>query len=726
MAKEKVTVDNNIPTITVTELLDIDIVSVVNKLKRPYNVVFTDGTVTIPAKELIINRIVWEVFKKVLITNFSKKFNIVNYYVEGLYTSKSVKSMLEDMFKEVVEVYVVEQNDRSVLNHIFYKTLPQVYVDLNELIVVSNIEYVSSLNILDFLEIQFKPKLMEAIEDSNRHKDPEHVTKTYQVLDDIMRHDPSIADNHLRLGYITKNFRIPQLQQMLGSIGFSSEINNNIFTYPVTSSYVLGLNTNYEVGVTSRDAIKACNALGNEIKTSEYISRTLQMGTSNFMNVVDGDCGSTNYLDYYVSEDGSRLKEIVGKFRLDEETGKIVLVRETDTHLLGKYIKLRHINGCLHTSPRHCCIKCYGTGAVNYPYISRVGHAAAAEAMRGNSQGTISTKHNVGTSRFLDYTLSAPMTKIFRVFPKKNDKHMENTRVGFLESYIDKKLHYTLNIDKNSLLGFKDLMSIKNIRDVNPSSISAISDFYITITNPKDGSVTYEDVMIGMNVSSKHSKKLRILRGFFTTDFLEFLRNDGGEKRFRMEDNGRYVIDINGWNFKEPIFEFKLVQHSSSNFSKDIKEIISSLDAMNGEDYTAILSSFSNLLYDNFKIPLYISEVMACSFLVKDKDNGDYSCGRGVSNQAANLVTIIKNWSLGATYGFERQLTYIFDHIAFGRNLNNHLLDGILCPQEVYDQADKLEQLYGKHYMWQCEPGDVETANYLDVMLKRQGRSYIG
>lgn len=684
--------------IGVDELLDIDIVTVYKNLKCPYNVRFSDKTVLIPAKELIVNRIIWEVFNKLDIKMFPSKHNIQNFYTDGLFHSSSIREMLEGMFREVVEIYVIPTNDRSILNTEFYKTLPQVYGDINELIVHNNIEYISSINILDFLEIQFKPRLMESIQEAVKHKEPTYISETYKVLDDIMHHDEDIMNNPLRLGYVTKNFRIPQLQQMLACIGFGSEVNNVIFSFPITSTYVLGLDNAYEVGVTARDAIKACAALSDEIRTSEYTSRTLQMVTSNFMNVVDGDCHSTDYYEWYIEDSDKKLKEVVGKFYLNEETNTIEEIKYTDKHLRGKVVKLRHVNGCKHKSPRHCCFVCYGTSGVNYPYLSRIGHANAAEAMQIHSQKTISTKHHVGTSNFLAYQLPAGMEKIFKVFKNKSENRIENTKVGIREDFIKKNYRYTMHIDKDYMKGIKDLATVTNIDNINPSSITAIDEFYITITNPKDESSVYEDVRIGMNVSSKNSSKRRINSGFLRTDFLKYMINDGVNRRYFMDNSGKYVVDITEWDFKEPIFEFKLVQVNSNNFTKDLRELIGRLDPVDADMGTTI-SMFSNILNDGYDIPFNVTEVMVASFVVKDPEHGDYSCGRGISHEVANLNTIMKNWSLGGVYGFERQISYIFDYVMFGRNLNNHLLDGLLCPQEVYEEEKEREAKYGYRYL---------------------------
>lgn len=684
-------------TVSIEELMDIDLVTVYRNLKQPYNVVFTDQTVLIPAKELILNRIVWEVFKKIGITSFPSVHNIQNFYIDGFFHSSSVKDMLEGMFKEVVERYVIPTNDRSILNSEFYKTLPEVYGNLNELIVHNNIEHVSSINILDLLELQFKPKLLEAIANANKHKEPSYISETYKVLDDIMHHDKDVEDNPLRIGYITKNFRIPQIQQMLACIGFGSEVNNVIFSHPITTTYVLGLQDAYEVGVTARDAIKACAALSDEIRTAEYTSRTLQMVTSNFMNVVDGDCGSTDYYDWFIQDSDKKLKEVVGKYYLNEETGKVEIITPEHKHLRGTFVKLRHINGCKHKSPRHCCFVCYGISAVNYPYLSRIGHANAAEAMQIHSQKTISTKHHVGTSNFLPYELPVGMDRIFKVFKNKSADRIENTKVGIREDFIKKNYKYTMHIDKDNMKGIKDLNTVTNLDSINPSSITAIDSFYIEITNTKDNSVTYEDVNIGMNVSSKNSTKRRINTGFLRSEFLKFIINDGVNRRYYMDNAGKYVIDITDWNFKEPIFEFKLVQVNSNNFIKDIKELLARLDPIDADIETTI-SSFSNILNDGYDIPFNVTEALVAGFVVKDPLHGDYSCGRGISKDVANLVTIIKHWSLGAVLGYEKQTSFIFDYTMFGRNINNHLLDGLLCPQEVYEEEKAREEQFGKRY----------------------------
>lgn len=684
--------------ITTKELMGIDMGDVVKYLRAPYTIVFSDKEVTIPAKELILNRIIWEVFKEVNIFNFSSKFNISNYYVNELFSSSSIRRMLEDMFLEVVRVYVIPNGDRSILNEVFYKTLPNVFSDINELIVMRNMEYISSIDILNFLEIQFKPELVKALNNAMVKNDPESIVEAYKALDNVMFNDPTIKNNPLRIGYVTKNFRIPQLQQMLACVGFCSETSGHIYSIPITTSYVLGLHNPYSVGLASRDSIKACSALGDEIRNSEYFSRSLQMVSSGFINVVDGDCGSTEYLDWFISDEEKGLKEVIGKYFLDKETNTVRPITKDDKHLMGEYVKLRHVEGCKHTSPRHCCFVCYGLSAVNYPYLSRIGHANAAEVAQRESQSTISQKHNVGNVLFKDFVLREGMDGIFKVFSNRSTSKVSNTKVGILPSFIKSSYSYNLHIDKACMRGVKDIMTVKNLDNINPNSISSLHEFYISITNKKDSSVAYQDVNISMDLSSPNSKRQKRLNGSFTTEFLKYMVGDGVNKKFFLDNSGKYVINIDEWDVKLPMFEFQLIQAAKSTFTRDMKEIVTSLDPTD-QSSGATLAKFSNTLNMRFTTPLNVSEVLTAAFIVSDSENGDFSCGRGKSKEVSNLVTIMKNASLGGAYGFERHMQYVFENNSFGHNLNNHLLDCLICPQEVYDEEMEIINKYGLKYM---------------------------
>lgn len=122
------------------------------------------------------------------------------------------------------------------------------------------------------------------------------------------------------------------------------------------------------------------------------------------------NCGSTHYYKWKVrpgtegtSTESPRkpdLDLIRSKFYLDEETNTLKAIKKTDTHLIGKTIKLRSpISGCNHTNHYGICEVCYGQLSDNIPPNTNLGQANGTMVCEKSSQGVMSVKHYDGSSK---------------------------------------------------------------------------------------------------------------------------------------------------------------------------------------------------------------------------------------------------------------------------------------------------------------------------------------
>jgi hypothetical protein len=151
----------------------------------------------------------------------------------------------------------------------------------------------------------------------------------------------------------------------------------------------------------------------NKAKSSFAVSSAtlgMALGLITLKNLYRGDCGSTHYYKWKVrpgtegtSTESPRkpdLDLIQGKFYLDEETNTLKAIKKTDTHLIGKTIKLRSpISGCNHTNHYGICEVCYGQLSDNIPPNTNLGQANGTMVCEKSSQGVMSVKHYDGSSK---------------------------------------------------------------------------------------------------------------------------------------------------------------------------------------------------------------------------------------------------------------------------------------------------------------------------------------
>lgn len=651
-------------------------------LRASKNIIFEDGVVLkLSSHEIILNRYIFELLMLVPELAITSKFSLTIQYTNGIYTAKTINKTFEIIYEAAIDAFVRPINDRSlipVLLERMYGIFNEVY---NEVIYYI-INYAVSMNIKDFLDVQFHPDLIKsmqdvyeakmlALTDGDTSKPVEHlVTKTHEVLENIIFNDPSIRNNILVKGYISGTFNANQVKQMLASRGYVTEIDSSIFKWPIASSFTLGMSDIYDITIESRSGAKALFLSNRAVQESEYSAREIQLVTMMVEKLVDGDCGSKDYVKWHVRgpeiNGKSDIENMVGSRYLNEETGKEEIITKKHKHLEGKMILLRTAMKCKLLNKHHICTACFGDLSYAIHQHSSIGHICATTLTQQVTQNILSTKHITSNATTGDIKLDMIAEQFFQI-KNKNGYSFKSEMLG------KKNISMKLIVNQSEAYGIKDLNSTVDVYKFNPTFITRIESMLLSVT--MNGKETIYPITV------KNAGKY----GSFTYEFLSYILTNS----YTLDDYDRYVITLDNWRSSTPILTLPQVEFNFLAMSKNIKGLFKYLKIIKGERSSETQESQLQMLYDavNTKLNINIAllSVVVYAFTIMSIRNRNYDMGRNSDDtQLMRIEGILPNRSLGGAYAWERVKHTILSPTSFdGKNAYDHPLDVLIMPNET-------------------------------------------
>lgn len=655
--------------VKVRDFLSFSSIELMNGLKTNLNVIFEDGVVKyLTANEIITNRFMWELvnsgFKTLPIIS---TYSVDKYYTNGIYTSKSLNKLFEVMFRDIVRH---DQGSRENLPKMF-KLMQEIFNDIYNELVISNADYAMSLNILDFLKIQFQTPIIESILRVKKEMNNESISDAYKVLDHEIYNNPDLKDNPLAIGYIGGTFNVNQVKQLLSSRGYITEINSKIFQRPVPSPFTLGLRGLYDLTVESRSSAKALFMSTKDIQSTEYTSREFQLATMPVKNLVDGDCGNRDYMPWRVKtaeESGkSDLVNLIGKRYYDPVTKTEKYINKEDKHLEGTEILIRPAFNCKHTNKHSICTSCFGELSYNIHKYYSLGHLCSATLGQAVSQAVLSTKH---------HNMSAVTAAIILHGSAKEWFNVKNKNSYAFKPNLIKNIKGKVNIIiSQEGAGIKDLDEKVDVYKLNPTRVSRIESFLIQVI-PDKGKEEIYPILV------RDGQKY----GAFTYEFLDYISKKPDKKRYTLDDNDRYVIDISDWTSTTNIITLPQIEYNFLALSNAVKSRFKYMSTKNGANTPeSVLSQVFDIVNSKLNINIALLEIMVYAFTVMDVKGRNYDLGRNTEKQdMVDIYTILGKKSIGGLYAHERVIGPMLSFkVAEGRNNYSHPLDVYIKPHEV-------------------------------------------
>lgn len=657
----------------VRELFKVSPLEAVEGLRKDLNIKFEDNVI-IPMsyKEAILLRFILDIYNSIPKIPIVSKHSYTNFYSNGILTAKTINKSFEVILKDVVDIYCKKKNDRKILEPL-YKAMYRINNDIYNILIYNNLNYVNSINISDFLDIQMDKELLESMKKVAKLKNVDSVNNTYKVLDNILRNKPEIKENIITKGYISGTINANQVKQLLASRGYVTELDKHIFKTPIASSFTLGMTNIYDIAIESRAGAKALFLSTTAVQESEYFARELQLNTMIAERLVDTDCGSKDYLSWLVRTkdlaDKPDLPNLLGKYYLNEETNKLEAITKDHKHLEGKTIKLRSVLHCKLKDPTKICTKCFGDLAYTVPLHSNIGHFSSTEVTQKITQNILSTKHLATSAVSGDIKLDHNGKILFNV---------KRSELYFRSNVISKTNKATLVIDQFSGFGIKDLNPTVDVYKLNPTRVSRIQDLTV-FTYDKNGKPKS-----GLYTVLKDGKRY----GHFTYDFLKYIIDHPP----KLTDNDLFSIDLTDWNPKNPVITMPELEYDYISLLKSIKSAFRGTDDIKYPNKPeAFIQLIFDLINNKLDVNLALLEVMVYAMTVRDINKYDYRLGRNVQDRVlmkSKQLPIAR--SLGAGYDWEGVIPAILSpKTYYGMNGISHPMDVMVDPQYAINEYNR-------------------------------------
>lgn len=663
--------------VPVRELMRYNPKEIYNGLKGNITVQFEDGVVKpVKASELSLSRYFWDMITPYPQLMIRSEYLVSEYYDNGLFASKTCNRLFSTMFKDIVKT-AIPIND-TTFDHTA-KLYKQAYVVDNA--IYSEFSYMIekfalSIRIEDFIELQFDDGLMERIRRVKDEPSAINVKEAYDYLDKMMMSD-KYKDNPLRLSYICGLMKKNQINQVLGPRGYVTEMNSRVFKQPIANSFTLGMGNLYELAADSRSGAKALFMSDVGISHSEYFARGLQLVTMVIEGLEFGDCGSTDYRDWYVkpkdNDDGSAypgdFDRLIGKYFYDDDRDELRPITIHDTHVIGKTIKLRTADKCRLKNKKHVCSTCFGEISYSIHQHTNLGHICTAELTSSASQGILSTKHLAASANTAAVVLDSIGNKYFTI---KSRNHYV-----LKQNIVPKGHEIHMVISARELFGIKDINKNSDLKNLDPGRITKIEK--IRILHGKSGALEQDTIIVKRDSSY----------GQFELRFLDYVRKVG----YVVDEYDNFHIDISKWKSNMPFMKVPDVEFNFMDFNKEIQRYFTT--NINERGYIDTPDSFIPKLFTlinrKMNINIAILEVIVYAFTVYDRETGNFDLSRGSNNPTmGKLAELVSKRSASAAIAYED----IFDEMVnpslfFSQYRPNHILDVMLMPNEAIESYRK-------------------------------------
>ena len=664
-------------TIPIREFLRFQPKELLYGYKTNNTILFEDGILReLDYKEVVVIRYVLESVISYPELKLTTIYDVTKYYTNGIFTNKTLNKCFEQILKEVIQQICIPHNRHDEIL-ILNKKMVTIYNNIYKDIGCDHIEYSTSSNILDYLEIQMDPKLLSSIKNVYEKKDVDSIEESYNILDNILRNDSKYVNNPIAKSYVSGMVNENQIKQILGPRGYVTEIDGSIFKHPIASSFTLGMNSIYDLAIESRSGAKALFLSNKAVQDSEYLARELQLVAMVVSKLHMGDCGNRNYISWYVRPAANGIKsdlnKLIGKRYLDKESGTEKIITSDDIHLEGTTIKLRSVLHCKHVHSKHICSHCFGELSYAVNPNDNIGHYCTASITQKITQSILSTKHLTTSATTNTVKLEGDAAKFFIV--------KEKDGVAFRANVLNKAKNRTyLIITQEEAFGLKDLTSVNDIPKLDPTRVSKIESMIVVVENK----IGREHYIAPIKDGGKY--------GSFTHKFLEYIVTNG----YTLDSKDRYVIDVTDWKYNSPILTLPQLEFSYLELAKAAKMLLKYIKIVKGTKFKdtpeTLLQKFFDLINSKLEVNIALMEVLIYAFTIRSYENKDFRIAKNAEEQeVADIAHIMPNRSVGGLYAWEFVSQNMVNASSFNtKHRVSHPLDVMIKPTEALQNTKNL------------------------------------
>ena len=650
------------------DILMMSIDEVALELPREFKIIFDDSvTLVTTNKKALYSRYFWrfhEIYNRLPLT--------FNHYVDSVLKNEPLNSnthikLLTSISKDTINFYGFEDpKEIENISELIYSITNTIYNDLDKYTGM----YVPTVDLEDFLELSMHPDVEEC--NDSVEENSVSIERVHNEVMGIISDSKRFPNNSITRAINSRMANANQATQCIAVRGFLTEVDGVILPNPVRSNFTKGLFTLHDYALESRSAAKSLCLAKAPLQDSQYFARRLQLVTMVVDDLYRGDCGSTDYLEWYVRprmvEDGyvtypGDLKFLKGKNYLDKESNTLRYIEGDETHLEGKVIKIRSVLKCKHEDPHRVCSTCFGKLSVNINKYSNLGHISSGTSTRQTSQAVLSNKHFQSSSVATDVFLNSYQTAFFRT-------NKEKSGIELLPTLKKKKL--LISISKKELSGLLDILESDS--KFFTSNVSNIEVVNVMLSDGKQ------------NINNPIEVKQQNRKAMLTHDFINYI----SEKGWDIDDRGNFIFDCSDWDFSKTFLVYPETEYSFSDHGKQVAKIIETGLANNvprGNSKAAVsnLLELHEKVNSKLNVNLALLETIIYSYTIPG-DDGNYGLSRNASstkmlNSPGNLI---KNRSLAPQFDYQRAYAAcVSPESYFMGDRPDSIMDVFIKPEEA-------------------------------------------
>jgi hypothetical protein len=596
-----------------------------------------------------------------------------HYFSERRFTKRVDVKVMERIFWDIYNHYEAIGKDSQQLFEDLSLCVYRTINDLHNFTVSRLSEYISSLSLIDLIEIHNHPEIsaikQRAVKQlTSDNPEADVITKAYKEILNILRSDaPELRHNNLAKMIRSGVPKMNQVSQLIGPRGYVTSIAGDVFLRPITNGYMDGLNGLEDLLIDSQSASIALYRTHADLSNNEYFNRRMQLLTSIIEGIRGEDCGTDKPMEWHVSKEDLEVME--GKYYYEKKGGPLAYIRKTDTHLIGKRIYVRTLLTCKNENPRYVCKTCMGKAWRVMNSGTTLGLYTTSDLISEISQLMLSAKHVISSSSAIKLDLKGK-NAVWLKPDKENDFTIQVSNTSPSE-------HFVLKVFLKEVFGLTTLQNAEEVEDIPPKKISDISEFFLAPANEKGEVIgpyeTQPCVIEGMRSSLATDVNVAIKNGQFTIDgeMMEiFLKNFRGKKLLetpmRSEDIGIYA---------KSIWDFLLGADRSDSGRAAVKHDCIAAYSSAPQALHALLS----LLRQQLNVSFLQVEFFVRACMTRDARSGDYSLPRGgepFTFAKASDILLYRTPSTGMLFQYQKSM--FFNPAAYNhRTQHDHIMDVI-------------------------------------------------
>jgi hypothetical protein len=639
--------------------------------RTTYTMKYKDGEEILTPIEYHINSLIFSILDKN--EPVYKRYSITNYYVNGGFTTDSVNEAIEAILQDITFNGKIPLEDRHIRLNRAARKIRQVVNDIYNEVGIKNARHQLTFSAEELFEIQFNPKLIDAIEECREKETEESIENVYDVLHNITM-SKELENNRLAVAYRTGGVSSRQYKQCLGVRGFAANLFSRIYKKPITSNYTLGYRTTYEYAADSVSAAVAMFYSTNAIQDSESFSKELRTTASRIKHLVYEDCGTTDTVKVTIREDNSEvngeildsdLKDFKGiYYKLNPNDKDWLVIDGTEKHLKGKDIYIRLAYKCRHKSDT-VCMRCLGLQGLNTIIGDNIGVVIISILTDIMNQLVLSTKHYISSAKtdeikFDEFHKQYLAVKGLDIKIRKGDVVKGGVGYGNKGS---------LKLLLSEFFGLKDI-SKEHIDSIVPNRVSKISKIWI---DRNDGS---DPVELHIQQGDK--------KGELTIPFIRYIL----DSNYKISDDHMFIsIPLQDWSATKPIMSIPNSTFDYRLFGKAVRSLISggSIDGdISNISADEMFIKLHELISRKVSINVSVLGILVKSLMCNDPDNRDYRLPIEYGRyKLSSPERINKYSSLGTllTLGYSASLPLADPHNP--HNKMDSIYDAIIRPDQV-------------------------------------------